>query len=195
MTLRRPPGFASTLAVSLIIVSITAAGLRLMGRVWTCGCGDWAPWSGDTQSPHNSQHLLDPYSLTHLEHGVLLGLLLTALPRVKRWRPGPRWLTALSLEALWELIENTPWVINRYRESTLAIGYFGDSVLNAVGDIASFGLGYLLTKPLGWRPCLALLLTIEGLLLWTIRDNLLLNVLMLFWPIDAVRQWQTMGAN
>ncbi len=159
-----------------------------MGRAWWCACGSPVPWSWDIWSSHNSQHLLDPYSLTHVLHGVILFYLLGAfLPRISTNR---RFLIALIIESGWELLENSPLIIERYRSVTISLDYYGDSIANSISDILACGIGYLFAQKLGWRWSLALVVAFELFLLVTIRDCLALNVIMLVQPIEAVKQWQ-----
>lgn len=171
-----------------VVLVITVFLLRLQGRLWTCACGSLAPWAGNVWSTHNSQHLFDPYSFTHILHGILLcGLLAWVVPRLS---PGWRLFFALVIESLWEVVENSELVIQRYREATLALGYEGDTVLNSMGDIFSCLAGLLIARWLGLRWSIALFVAIEVLLLFWIRDNLTLNVVMLIHPIDAIKDWQ-----
>ncbi|HLL13519.1 MAG TPA: DUF2585 family protein [Pyrinomonadaceae bacterium] len=168
--------------------TIAALQLRRQGRLWLCECGRVLVWAGDAWGSDNSQHLFDPYSFTHVLHGfVFCGVLAWALPRVHwQWRLA----LALSIEALWEVFENSATVINRYREATLALGYQGDTIINSAGDILACALGFLLARCLGLRfTLLAFALTEIVLLVW-IRDSLLLNVLMLLYPVDAIKAWQ-----
>ncbi|MDP9455298.1 MAG: DUF2585 domain-containing protein [Actinomycetota bacterium] len=174
--------------VSAIVVVGTAYGLQSQGRAWWCSCGYFLLWSGEPASSDTSQHLLDPYSPTHVLHGfVLCGLLAwvgASLP------PSWRLQVAVAIEALWELVENSEFVIRRYREGTAALGYEGDAIVNSLGDLAVCGLGFLLAYHLGARRAIALFLLTEVVLLAWIRDSLLLNVLMLMYPIDAIKEWQ-----
>jgi hypothetical protein len=170
------------------ILAAAVVQLRRQGRLWWCACGRVLVWSGDAWSADNSQHLFDPYSFTHVLHGfVFCGLLAWLLPRVPWvWR-----LTlAVSVEAVWEVFENSATVINRYREATLALGYTGDTIINSCGDILACGLGFLLARRLGWRRTLLIFLLTEIVLLIWIRDSLLLEILMLLYPIDAIKAWQ-----
>ena len=165
------------------------AALRAEGRRWLCSCGEFRAWTPDAWGPTTSQHLFDPYSLTHVLHGFLFfWLLAAAAPRLGApWR----FLAAIAAEALWEVVENSEFVIRRYREATAALGYEGDTVVNSLGDVAACALGFLVALRLGaWRT-LALFLLVEALLLVWIRDSLLLNVLMLVHPVESVRRWQT----
>ena len=173
------------------VLAATAYQLRSQGRLWWCSCDYLLLWSGDPWSSDNSQHLLDPYSFTHLLHGFLLcGLLALIAPRLSVvWR---LWL-AVSIEALWEVLENSEFVIRRYRQETAALGYHGDTVVNSLGDILVCGFGFILASNLGFRRTLALFVVLEVVLAIWIRDNLSLNILMLIHPIDAIKQWQAAG--
>jgi hypothetical protein len=177
-------------AILLALVG-TVLLLRLQGRLWSCSCGYLLVWSGDPWSSDNSQHLFDPYSFTHLLHGFLLcGLLALALPRLSvAWRLS----IAVSIEAAWELIENSELVIRRYREETAALGYHGDTIVNSLGDILVCGLGFLLAQRLGFRRTFAVFVLTEVALAVSIRDNLTLNVVMLIYPIEAIKEWQAAG--
>ncbi len=135
---------------------------------------------------HNSQHLADPYSLTHLSHGLGFYALLRLVPIPEGWR----FAAAVALEAGWEVLENTPMVIDRYREATISLGYYGDTIANSGGDLLACVLGWVIAASVPARWSLILFLATELLLLAAIRDNLTLNVIMLLWPIDAIRRWQ-----
>jgi len=170
------------------LLALTAALLRWQGRLWVCDCGRVLFWTGEAWGGDTSQHLFDPYSFTHVLHGVVFaGLLALALPRVARPR---RFLLAVAAEAVWEVVENTQYVINRYREATAALGYTGDTVLNSLGDIAACALGFLAASRLGAARSVVLFLLVEVVLLLTIRDSLLLNIIMLLYPLDSIRAWQ-----
>lgn len=173
------------------VVALTAAVLLAMGRSAICTCGRVALWHGQVDSAENSQQLLDPYSATHLVHGLLFYAAGWLLLRRLDWRA--RLLAAVVVEAAWEVAENSPAVIDRYRSVTAALGYTGDSVLNSVGDIACMVAGFLLARALPWRASVALVLSLELLLLVTIRDNLALNVLMLVAPDPRIVAWQQAG--
>ena len=181
----RPLQFTAALLVFAV------AYLRWQGRVWWCACGRWNPVSLKVQSMHNSQHLLDPYSLSHVLHGILFFGLLWPLRR----KLSPAWRAAIAaaIEIAWEMAENSPIIINRYRTATAALGYTGDSIFNSLGDVASFLVGFWIAKKLGLWRSVAIFFAVELLMLWWIRDNLMLNVLMLLWPIDAIRRWQAGG--
>ncbi len=175
----------------LALVGILAAAVLLLrseGRLWWCACGRLYPWVSDTRGPHTSQHLLDPYSLTHVLHGVLLcGALAWAVPRLP---PVWRLVLAVLAEALWEVFENSAFVIERYRAGTAAVGYQGDTVANSLGDILSCAVGFIVARRLGFLGSLALFGVTEVVLLLWIRDSLLLSVLTLVCPVDAIKAWQ-----
>ena len=162
--------------------------LHSAGRRWWCTCGEPNLWSGDPQSSHSSQHLFDPYSFTHVLHGILIcGILAWAWPRLS-WAWG-LWGTT-SLEALWELLENSQFVIRRYRTATIALGYEGDSIANSMGDVLVCALGFALARKIGLRWSVVMVVVTELILLVWIRDNLLLNIVMLVWPMEAIKNWQ-----
>lgn len=171
-----------------VILAGAAYQLRSQGRLWFCACSYVLLWSGNIWSSDNSQHLLDPYSFTHLLHGFMFWWLLAwTLPQLSIvWG-----LTlAVTIEALWEVIENSNFVIQRYREATLALGYQGDTVINSLGDIPLCALGFLIARWLGLRRSLLVFVLTEIVLLIWIRDGLLLNIVMLIYPIDGIREWQ-----
>ena len=170
------------------VLLVTAYQLRSQGRLWWCSCGRLLLWVGDAWSSDTSQHLFDPYSFTHMLHGFLFcGLLAWGIPRLS---PVWRLCLAISAEALWEVAENSDFVIRRYRETTAALGYQGDTIVNSLGDIVTCGLGFVIARRLGFRRSLALFVVTEVLLLIWIRDSLTLNVVMLIYPVDAIKAWQ-----
>ncbi|MBA3256174.1 MAG: DUF2585 family protein [Pyrinomonadaceae bacterium] len=162
--------------------------MRNQGRSWWCSCGQPFFWAGDIWSSHNSQHLLDPYAFTHVLHDFvffwLLSWLLSRLPRLRQL-----WL-AILVEALWEVFENTEFTIQRYREATAALGYYGDSVANSLGDVVTCGIGFLIAQRIGFRRSVVAFAVTELVLLIWIRDSLLLEILMLIYPIDSLKAWQ-----
>jgi len=172
----------------LAIIGIAALQLRNQGRFWWCSCGRLWLWIGDAWSSHTSQHLFDPYSFTHILHGFAFCWLLSlALPRVSAsWRL----CLGIFLEAIWEVFENTEFVIQRYREATAALGYQGDSIANSLGDIIACCAGFLIAQRLGFRRSIIVFFAVELVLLIWIRDSLLLEILMLIYPIDSIKAWQ-----
>lgn len=190
-TLKERSQWTGAVVMSLIILAVAAGILDAMGRTWWCECREPTLWSGDIWSSHNSQHLFDPYTFSHVLHGLLFyALLAFAVPS---WTPKIRAVWAMVIESAWEVLENTPWVIEKYRESTISLDYYGDSILNSLADIATCGLGYSLAACLPVWMSLAGFAAVELLMLLWIRDNLLLNVLMLVYPLDAIKTWQMGG--
>ena len=170
----------------MVIVAVVV--LLAMGREPICRCGTVKLWHGVTSSSENSQHISDWYSPSHVIHGFLFyGLFWLVARRVP---VGVRLVAAAALEAGWEVLENTPLIINRYREATIALDYFGDSILNSASDIGFMTAGFLLAWRLPVWATIALGLGLELFVLAMIRDNLALNILMLLWPLEAVREWQ-----
>jgi hypothetical protein len=174
--------------IILGIVAATAATLLAMGRVPICTCGSVKLWYGVVDSAENSQHIADWYTPSHIVHGLLFYGALHWLMR-RQGLPA-RAIVATLVEAAWEIVENTPQVIGRYRDATIALGYTGDSVLNSVSDIGAMLVGFAIAARLPVWASVALVLALELAALLAIRDNLTLNVLMLLWPLDAVRNWQ-----
>jgi len=177
-----------TLILALAVVGAAAAVLLAMGRPPICTCGWVALWEPSADSARTSQMLADWYSPSHVIHGLLFYWLLWLVFR--RWPIERRFLAALAIETAWELIENTPMVIDRYREATVALGYTGDSVINSLSDIAMMALGFLLAGRLPAWVSVLLALALELAALAVIRDNLALNIIMLLAPNDAIRAWQ-----
>jgi len=184
------------LLVAAGIIVAAAVILLAMGRVPVCTCGTIKLWHGTVQSAENSQHLSDWYTPSHVIHGVLLYGGLWLLSRIAR-RPisvGTRLVLATLLEAGWEVVENTDFVIDRYRETTIALDYYGDSIVNSVADMVAMVLGFVLAWRLPVAASVALVLVLEIGVAAMIRDNLALNVLMLLYPLDAIKAWQA-GAS
>ena len=176
------------IAVVGIVVAATIL-LAMQGRVIWCEAGDYWPWSWTIMSRHNSQHVIDPYSFTHILHGILefwlIGLVFSRVPLP--WR----FVIAIFIESTWEVAENTSYIINRYREATLSLDYFGDSIVNSLADIVGCGIGFVIAKRIGFWRSLVLFIATETILVFTIRDSLILNIIMLLYPLDAIKAWQT----
>ncbi len=182
-----------------LLLAVTVFTLYQMGRVWWCVGGEGYAgseaflWASDVWSMHNSQHLVDAYSFSHLLHGLVFAWVFYWIKPLRKQAFTWRLSAAVLLEAGWEIFENTPLVINRYREATMALGYSGDSIGNSLGDIACCILGFLIATGVRWYWSLSLFIATELVMLFVIRDNLTLNVIMLIYPIEAIQQWQTAG--
>ena len=174
--------------IALLIVALMAAVLLWMGRNPICTCGTVKLWVSTVHGPDNSQHIADWYTPSHIIHGFLFYLLGWLV--LRRTPAGHRLLLAVSIEAAWEVLENSPIIIDRYREATMALGYSGDSVINSAADVCWMIIGFGIARRLPVWATVALTLVFELVTLIVIRDNLFLNVLMLVWPIDGIRLWQ-----
>ncbi|HET7281252.1 MAG TPA: DUF2585 family protein [Sphingomicrobium sp.] len=174
--------------LALLILIAAAAAELAMGRNPICTCGEIELWVGARDSAKTSQMLVDWYSLSHVVHGLLLYALLWLVAR--RWTVEWRFLTGTLLEAAWEVTENTPFVIDRYRATTAAIGYTGDSIVNSMSDILMMAFGFLVARKLPVWATIMLLIVLEIVPLLVIRDNLTLNILNLLAPNPALQAWQ-----
>lgn len=166
-------------------------GLVYEQRLWFCGCGSWSPWISNVDSKHCSQHMFDAYSASHVLHGVIFYAVLWLFR--DRWGAGWRLWACITLEVAWEVLENSPLVIDRYRTATIALGYTGDSIINSVCDVGACVAGYRLACRISWRWSLGFFVAVELLLLACIRDSLVLNVVMLVYPLEVLKQWQLGG--
>ena len=175
--------------LSALATAAMALILSLEGRIWWCKFGDTSIYVHQAWgSSHTSQHFFDPYTFTHVLHGVLFFWLAGMI--FKNLANDWRFVIAMVAEAGWELVENSNYVIQQYRENTASLDYFGDSVANSVGDVTACAAGFWVAVKIGWWRSLAFFVFIELALLIWIRDSLLLNVVMLICPLEWVKAWQ-----
>ena len=175
-------------SILIVFLSIMTLYLHMQGRLWIAASGNMYIWIGDAYSAENSQHLLDPYSFSHFLHGIIFFFILQRL--FKNMSFESKFVAATILEGCWEMLENSAIIINRYRDATAALGYSGDTIFNSFGDLLSCSIGFVVARYIGWKWSIALFVVIELFCLWWIKDNLSLNVLMLIYPIDGIKEWQ-----
>lgn len=177
------------LLIALGIIAAVAAFMFWMGRLPICKCGYIRLWHGGRGDSEISQHLTDWYTYSHVLHGLIFYCVLWYVFR-GRLSVAARLVIATLIEGAWELFENTPFIINRYRTQTISRDYFGDTIINTVGDMLAMIVGFLLAARLPRWVTVFLLIATEVVLLYLIRDNLLLNTIMLIYPLEWIKQWQ-----
>ena len=178
-------------AIALLIAAAAAVVLYAFGRPPICTCGTIDLWHGDVFSAENSQHLTDWYSPSHVLHGLVFYLALRLV--MPNRGLGPRLVAAILVETAWEVLENTDMMIDHYRETTIALGYYGDSIINSASDLTMMSLGFLIAARAPVWLSVGLFLTAELVVGWVIRDGLMLNVVMLVWPFESILTWQAGG--
>ena len=182
-----------SVVIAAVLTAIFIFILFAMDRPPICACGEVKLWHGIVQSSENSQHIADWYTPSHIIHGFIffgLGRLL-----LNRWPLGLALCAAIFVEGAWEILENSPVIIDRYREVTISYGYAGDSIINSVFDMVWMILGFFVASRLPWKATLTIALLFEVFTAYVIRDNLALNILMLVAPIEAVKDWQAAGTS
>jgi hypothetical protein len=183
-SLARPRHVALAIGAGLAIVALAELA---MGRLPICACGTVELWHGAVDSG-NSQHLTDWYTFSHVLHGIAFYALLVVFAR--RLPMPLRLLLAVVVEGAWEVAENSPIVIDRYRTATISLDYYGDSIVNSLADVVAMMAGFWIARRIPAWMSVTLFIGLELLMAWAIRDNLTLNIIMLIHPVDAIRQWQ-----
>ena len=181
-----------TIGICVLVVAVPILILKAMGRPFISNSGTVKLWHAEVASSENSQHISDWYTFSHIVHGFLffflLWLISKKIPQIRKFSVG--FVIAVVMESVWEVIENTDFIINRYREATIALDYFGDSITNSTSDIFFMSLGFLMASRLSVLASVSFVAASEIMLAIVIRDNLALNILMLIYPIDAIKEWQ-----
>ena len=172
----------------LVFLIIMTVYLNAQGRLWFSASGDVLLWVGDAFSNENSQQLFDPYSFSHFLHGVIFFFILKYAFR--NFSLESRFVASVMMEGCWEMLENSAIIINRYRDATAALGYNGDTIYNSYGDLLSCSIGFIVARYIGLKWSILLFIAIELICLFWIKDNLTLNVIMLIYPIEGIKDWQ-----
>lgn len=187
------PSWRSDLLIVVWVIALAATLELSMGRVPWCTCGYIKLWHGIVKSSENSQQVADWYTFSHIIHGMLFYWMLRIGKLKEKISPSRALVFAIMLEATWEVLENTDFVIGRYREATISLDYYGDSVLNSVCDMIAAVIGFVLAMKLPTRISIALIIGMELFVGFWIRDNLMLNIIMLLHPVEAIKVWQSGG--
>jgi hypothetical protein len=212
-----PSGWKHTTLAGAVVAAL-AVTLFAMGRLPICRCGYVKAWHGVVLSAENSQHVTDWYTPSHVIHGFAFFGMLWLI--ASRWPIGRRLVAAALIESGWEIFESTDFVINRYRSVTIALDYYGDSILNSVSDVLAMMGGFALAARLPVAVTIGLTVALEAFVAWSIRDNLTLNIIMLqvrsrhstclgshdpcerassvrarehLYPLESIRRWQSGG--
>lgn len=188
MSAKIKQSYPSYILLTLAILLISAVILYVMGRVPYCKCGYIKFWHGVTHSSENSQHITDFYTFSHIIHGFIFYWLLSIF--AKKLPQRQRFIIALLVEAAWEIFENSSFVINRYRAATISLDYYGDSIVNSLSDIVAMMTGFWLAKRLPVWLSVSLIILMELVVGYLIHDNLALNIIMLIYPFEVIKNWQ-----
>jgi hypothetical protein len=182
-----------SIGLIVLILFIVALIEYFMGRIPLCKCGYIKLWAPDVMSNENSQMISDWYTFSHIIHGFLFFWLFSVLKYTKKLPVQARLIIALLIEVAWEILENSPMIINRYRENTVSLDYYGDSILNSLSDVLAMIVGFWLALKLPVKISIFLVILMELIVGYIIRDNLTLNIIMLLYPLEVIKNWQIGG--